>query len=163
MAEQALYGNNDEAPFPFEQICGRLSWLPVYLNDHTSYPSYDLAPLLNTVLVFGRARTSTLQDRRQWNEVHSLTKRLNSALESIGALHHTIELVLRGRHNFFVTCSHSPRFNWKLAPSALNFRLIGLVHLVEIRPNHVGIRPTLGLVSSDPTKGFLVFVGSRSR
>src|SRR5208282_2326568 len=115
MAEQALYDNNDEPPFPFEEIRGRLSWLLAYLNNHISYPSYDLAPLLNTVLVFGRARTSTLQDRRQWNEVHALTKDLNSALESIGALHHRIELVLRGRHSFFVTCSHSPRFNWKLA------------------------------------------------
>ena len=40
--------------------------------------------------------------------------------------------------------------------SALNFRLIGLVHLVETRSADVGIRPTLGLVSSDQTKGFLV-------
>ena len=47
--------------------------------------------------------------------------------------------------------------------SALNFRLIGLVHLVEIRPSHVGFRPTLGLVSSGQTKGVLVFVGSPSR
>ena len=47
--------------------------------------------------------------------------------------------------------------------SALNFRLIGLVHLVEIRQSHVGFRPTLGLVSSGQTKGVLVFVGSPSR
>jgi hypothetical protein len=38
--------------------------------------------------------------------------------------------------------------------TALNFRLIGLVHLVEIRRSHVGVRPTLGLISSDQTKAF---------
>src|SRR5436309_7701600 len=62
---------------------------------------------------------------------------------------------------FWSSIKEKPRCAGKT--SALNFRLIGLVHLVEIRQSHVGFRPTLGLVSSGQTKGVLVFVGSPSR
>ena len=99
MAEHALY-DNTEPLFPFELILSQLSWLPSYLSDHTSDPAYDLVPLLNTVLVFGRARTATLQFMPMWNLISSFVKRLNCALESIGASHHRVELVPRGLGSF---------------------------------------------------------------
>lgn len=88
----------------------RLSWLPSYLEN-----SNDLEPLLNTVLVFARARTSTLQSIYSWHKVEDLARRLNIAVDSSGASHHRIELVRRGPMTFFVTCSNSPRFNWNVS------------------------------------------------
>lgn len=113
MAEQALYDNSNEPPFPFDAVRSQLSWLPAYLDDHITCPPYDMEPFVNAVLVFGRARTATLQGRYWWPELHELTRRLNSALQLVGAQHHKLELVLRG-HSFFVTCSRSPRFDWKV-------------------------------------------------
>lgn len=112
MAEQALYDNVNEPLFPFEAVRSRLSWLSGYLDDHITSPPYDMEPFLNTILVFGRARTATLQGQFWWNELNVLTRRLNSTLETIDS-HHKLELVPRGG-SFFVTCSRSPRFNWKV-------------------------------------------------
>ena len=113
MAEQALYDNANEPLFPFEAVRSRLSWLSVYLNDHITCPPYDMEPFLNTILVFGRARTATLQGQFWWNELNELTRRLNSTLEAVNASHHKLELVPRGE-SFFVTCSRSPGFDWKV-------------------------------------------------
>ena len=133
MAEHALYDNTAEPSFPFELILNQLSWLPGYLSDHTSDPAYDLVPLLNTVLVFGRARTATLQLMPMWNLISSFAKRLNCALDSIGASHHRVELVPRGPGSFFVTCSQSPRFNWNIS---LTHRDVGR-NLDYFAPGHV--------------------------
>ena len=85
MAEKALYENSNEPCFPFELIRARLAWLPAYLSANLNY---DLDPLLNTVLVFARARTATLQDMRMWNMVQSFVKCLNAAADSVGASYH---------------------------------------------------------------------------
>jgi hypothetical protein len=111
MAERALYGNLTEPAFPFERMRDRLSWLPNYLAEDTSDSAYDLDALLNTILVFTRARTATMQNLFSWSKVRRLVKLLNAAADSVGASHHRVELVRRGPY-FFVTCSHSPRFNW---------------------------------------------------
>lgn len=90
----------------------QLSWLPAYLSASISDSDFE-EPLLNTVLVFTRTRTAALLHMGNWDKVLLLTHRLNAAAEAIRASHHKIELVpLRGM--FFVTCSRSPRFQWKL-------------------------------------------------
>jgi hypothetical protein len=120
MAEQALYEIFDEPCFPSNSSeSGRLAWLPRYLSDHIVNPSYsDLDPLLNTVLVFARAQTATIQDKHTWNIVQTLVKRLNTAADSVlSALHHRVELVPQGPSSFLVICSRSPCFNWKVSPT----------------------------------------------
>lgn len=89
-----------------------LSWLPSYLSNSEEYL---LEPCLNTILVFARARTSTLQSLYSWNKLEDFTRHLNLAADSSGASHHQIELVRRGPMTFFVTCSNSPRFNWNIS------------------------------------------------
>jgi len=96
-------------------MLGELSWLPGYLKEAIQDPGEDLEPLLNTVLVFARVRTSTLQNMRSWQKVSRLAKKLNKAAEAVGTTSHKIELVRRGPKTFFVTCSNSPRFNWNLS------------------------------------------------
>jgi hypothetical protein len=113
MAEQALYGNSMEPAFPFDAVRDQLAWLPRYFTENVSNPAFDLEPLLNTVLVFARARTATLQNAASWNRVRRLVKRLNDVTDSVGASHHKLELVRRGPF-YFVTCSRSPRFNWSV-------------------------------------------------
>lgn len=121
MAEQALYGNTHEPPFPFERIKEKLQWLPAYLSENIRNTAFDLDPLLNTILVFARARTSTLQHIPMWTMLDDLLRRLNAAAASVGAGHHRVELVPRGRgQGLFVTCRRSPRFNWTLNPSHLD-------------------------------------------
>jgi hypothetical protein len=114
MAEQLLYQNNAEPLFPFGLLRPHLTWLSEYLSTHISGELYDLdEPLLNTVLVFGRARTSALLHMGNWTRVKALTKRLNSAARAAGAVHHILELDrVAGRGSFFVTCRHSPRYQW---------------------------------------------------
>jgi hypothetical protein len=111
MAENALYSYDDE-PFPFDAVRPRITWLQSYLDNSIEHPSYDMETFIATILVFGRARTATLQGRFWWPEINDLVKRLNSVLQSVGASQHKLELVLRGA-GFFVTCSRSPRFIWK--------------------------------------------------
>jgi len=94
---------------------GELSWLPRYLEEDIADPTQDLDPLLNTVLVFARARTATLQNMTSWKKVARLAKKLNKAADAAGASHHRIELVRRGPKTYFVTCSKSPRFNWNIS------------------------------------------------
>ena len=50
-----------------------------------------------------------------WKKVSRLAKKLNKVAEAVGATRHKIELVRRGPKTYFVTCSNSPRFNWKLS------------------------------------------------
>lgn len=95
---------------------GNLGWLGGYLKEHILRPEEDLEPLLNTVLVFTRARTATLQNVSSWKQVSSLAKKLNASLD-VDQSHHRLELVRRGPKTYFVTCANSPRFNWKVSLS----------------------------------------------
>jgi len=110
MAEHFLYKNDAEPRFPFELVRPQLSWLPEYLDTHCSERDLD-EPLLNTVMVFGRARTSALLPMGHWSRVYELSKRLNSAARLVGASHHVLELDKCGGA-FFVTCRRSPRYQW---------------------------------------------------
>ena len=113
MAELVLYGNELEPPFPFDLVLHQLSWLPSYLRKVTK--PKELVALLNTILVFARARTATMNHKTDLFACKSLMLQLNSVLEKIGeeGLHHRMELVKRGRGLVFITCKKSPRFNWK--------------------------------------------------
>jgi hypothetical protein len=113
MAELALYGNELEPSFPFNLVVPQLSWLPLEFSADPEV--YKILPLLDTILVFARARTSTLNYKTDISACRSIMIRLNSVLENIRgeALHHRMELVKRGRGLFFITCIKSPRFNWK--------------------------------------------------
>jgi hypothetical protein len=112
MAEQALYSNTHEPQFPFDRIRSQLSWLPSFLSAHLSDRDFD-EPLLNTILVFTRARTAALLHMGNWDKVSQFAKSLNSAAEKIRASHHKLEL-FRVEGMFFVTTQRSPRFHWKL-------------------------------------------------
>lgn len=112
MAERYLYNNHSEPEFPFDLIRPQLSWLPSYLATHSSDRDLD-EPLLNTVLVFGRARTSALLTSNHLGKVRPLVILLNLAAKSVGATHHLLEI----DHSyppgmFFVTCRRSPRYQW---------------------------------------------------
>lgn len=113
MAEFALYDNSNEPQFPFELVRTQLSWLPGYLSNQISDQNSDVEAYLNTILVFGRARTAALLHMGQWDGVWRLMCRLNAAAKSVRATHHRLELVQHGGM-FFVTCSRSPRFIWRL-------------------------------------------------
>jgi len=110
MAERELYGNDQEPGFPFDTVLPHLDWLPAALSKPAGQ---SLLPLLDTVLVFCRARTSMLWPATALEECHSLMLRLNAALREADASYHEMELVTRGRSLFFITCKNSPRFNWK--------------------------------------------------
>ena len=134
MAEQALYNNQTEPLFPFQAARPQLTWLQNYLDQQITFPPYEMAPFLNTILVFGRARTATLQGRFWWSALQPLVKLLNATLDSLNAEEHRLELAIRGEV-FFVTCSHSPRFIWK---NRLTHRDVGR-NLDFFAPGHFGV------------------------
>ena len=148
MAEHTLYGNDSELMFPFHLVKPHLSWLPGYLAAADETP-LKLLDFLNIVLVFGRARTATLQYIGDLPVCRSLVDSLNSALDRIGgeALHHRLEVVRRGPRLFFVTCRNSPRFNWKTHLTHLE---IGR-NLDYSAPGHVFVKPF-------PPRGICQFV-----
>jgi hypothetical protein len=112
MAERYLYNNYAEPEFPFDLIRPQLSWLPSYLATHSSDRDLE-EPLLNTVLVFGRARTSALLPSYYLGKVRQLLVLLNFAAQSIGATHHLLEIDhCYPSGMFFVTCRRSPRYQW---------------------------------------------------
>ena len=148
MAENLLYFNTDEPQFPFGLMTTRLLWLPAYLSTHMSDRDPGV-PLLNTVLVFSRARTAALLSMRDWNQVSRLAERLNAAAESI-ASHHKLELVPHSGM-FFVTCRQSPRFQWTLPMSHYN---IGR-NLDYFAPGHMRTDP------NEKTWG-VIFIEKRS-
>lgn len=95
-------------------------------------PVEDLQPMLNTVLVFARARTSMFEGISSWSTVALLVKRLNAAVDAVGASYHRLEMVRQTRRSYFVTCSNSPRFNWNLS---LSHREVG-ENLDYFAPGH---------------------------
>ena len=128
MAERALYQNYDEPDFPIEKIAPSLNWLSAYIDEvliqyADSKDRHEIfTTLIDTVLVFARARTSALHNVKSYKVCASLVPRLNRVLQSVGATHHTLELVRRGSNIYFITCSRSPRFIWK---TRLTHREIG--------------------------------------
>src|SRR2546423_5828401 len=99
MAEQALYGNPAEPAFPFRTrlVTPRLKWLAPCLADRIGPQrpaDYNtiLVPLLNTILVFARARTACMED--QLEPCRDLVKRLNAELTKAGpgASYHKLEI-----------------------------------------------------------------------
>ena len=128
MAEQTLYGNTAEPTFPFELVTPRLKWLAPYLAERigTQGPAHsantNIVPLLNTILVFGRARTACLEDRLE--PCRDLVKRLNAELTKAGpaASYHKLEIFRRGAGpgTFQITCANSPRFNWSMNATHLD-------------------------------------------
>ena len=128
MAEQVLYHNFEEPEFPIHDVAKKLGWLPAYIDDILVENKYSsdrtdiFSTLIDTVLVFTRARTSVFHNMRQHDICMSLTSRLNSVLQAIDATHHSMELVRRGSNIFFITCSRRPRFIWK---SRLTHREVG--------------------------------------
>ena len=118
-------------------ILDQLLWLRGHLEENINDPGEDLEPLLNTVLVFARARTSTLQNVTSWKKVSRLAKKLNKAAKAVGAVHHRIELLRRGPKTYFVTCGRSPRFSWSLS---LTHRDVG-VNLDYFAPGHMRTNP----------------------
>ena len=153
MAEAALYSNLDEPPFPYELVADALSWVPTYIDAQSPkrgrslYQVRYFDALLNTVLVFARARTSALVGTADISGCQALAKRLNQILSSlpkeIGA-RHRIEIVERGRSDVWITCCHSPRFIWK---RRLTHREVGL-NLDFAAPGHIRSRRTIPVVSS---------------
>jgi hypothetical protein len=143
MAESALYGNTREPAFPYEEIAKHLAWVPQFIEGLTSKRGrnkdesrlYDA--LINILLVFVRARTSTLQQNSFEPICRTFARRLNQTLsllrESDGAKHQ-IEIVPRNTDYFFVTCKYSPRFNWK---RRLTHREVGL-NLDYCAAGHIG-------------------------
>jgi len=128
MAEQALYGNTAEPAFPFELVTPRLKWLAPYLAERigtqgpADYANTNIVLLLNTILVFGRARTACLEDRLE--PCRDLVKRLNAELTKASpeASYHKLEIFRRGAGpgTFQITCANSPRFNWSMNATHLD-------------------------------------------
>ena len=149
MAEKALYGNDLEPAFPFEAVAPRLEWLSSVLSNAADDTRLRL---LDTILVFSRARTSMMHDRSKLAECKSMMLRLNSVLEDIGgdSLHHRMELVERG-DVFFITCKNSPRFNWK---THLTYLEVGQ-NLDYASAGHVFFPPI-------PPRGWNIFVERHS-
>lgn len=144
MAEAALYFNIDEPTFPYESLAPALSWVPAFVDLHTSkrgrnvYHARRYDTLLNVILVFSRSRTSALFANGDLGLCEEFVRRLNSTLKTMpvecGALHHQIELVQRSNTTVFVTCRYSKRFIWK---RRLTHREVGL-NLDFAAAGHIG-------------------------
>lgn len=158
MAERELYLNDQEPEFPFELVKPSLQWLHEFLASNITITADasqllppSLAPLLDTLLVFTRARTSAFHGLQHYRLCQTLAARLNSALSSVGASYHRVELVRRGPGQFFITSSNSPRFCWD---THLTHRLIGQ-NLDYFAPGHITKEP-------HPPRGRIVFVEKQS-
>jgi hypothetical protein len=131
MAEFALYGNTAEPAFPFHLVTPKLKWLAQHLaerepsTDHFDPAKYDrvpIIPLLDTVLVFGRARTASLENSVDLRLCRGLIKRLNAVLVEAGpeASYHKLEIFRQDITAFQITCANSPRFDWNIKPTQRN-------------------------------------------
>jgi hypothetical protein len=122
MAEAALYGNHKDHSFPFAEAVDALRWVVPYVDSLTSKRMRNtmhaeiFSTFIQILLVFGRARTSTLLID-EWLEVSKdFIGRLNRSLgllpKMAGASFHKLSVVHRRAATFFVVCDSSPRFNW---------------------------------------------------
>jgi hypothetical protein len=149
MAESCLFGNFDEPTFPYQLVAALLAWVPAYIDgltpnrgrNHQQARLYIV--LVNTFLVFSRARTSATFDDIDISICRDFANRLNSTLRSLpetcGAAHHQIEVVRRNNFSIFITCSRSPRFIWK---HYLTHHEVG-VNLDYAAPGHLRIGDTV--------------------
>ena len=158
MAEQHLYANEQEPVFPYRLVLPHLSWLPEFLASNvttSAEPSKllppSIAPIIDTLLVFTRARTSALHGFHHYRLCQTLVVRLNVVLRLVGATSHRIELVKRGPAQFFITSTKSPRFCWD---TRLTHRIIGQ-NLDYFAPGHI----TDG---SQPVRGSILFIEKQS-
>jgi hypothetical protein len=117
--------------------------------DYDSPPTF--APLLDTILVFARARTSALHSIGCLKVCRELASRLNSILLSVGAPYHQLELVRRGPTQFFITTMNSPRFSWN---TRLTHRIIDQ-NLDYFAPGHITVSP-------HPPRGSILFIEKNS-
>jgi len=154
MAESLLYGNLNEPEFPFEAIRPYLTWLPSYLDARITSCEDELETFINTILVFGRARTATLQGQFWWTALREFINRLNASLKLAGGSafkHHKMELALRGR-SMFVTCANNRRF---LRKKDLTHRDVGCV-LDFFAPGNNGSLPGLGVHFVETTSMWVI-------
>jgi len=120
-----LYGCLLEKEVELSQFVDRMSWLPeVLAASEPSIPSAsdpktpNFRALLDTALVFGGARTAALHPVSCLEPARQLVPRLNSVLDmSKNELRLQLEIVYRGPSQFFITRTHSPRFDWSLRPT----------------------------------------------
>ena len=161
MAEQALYGYNDDPEFPYEYIAKHISWVPEFIDNLTpdrarhGRQAHCYHFLINILLVFCRARTSTIVNPEYYRpRLHTVFRdflaRLNRILDTVpdnGGRLHRLELFRYTRRIWFVTTKYSPRFIWKQKLThrevGLNLDYYGAGHLI---PNSLHPAP------SPPTK-----------
>lgn len=158
MAERHLYHNYEEPEFPYELISPSLDWLHEFLASNVTITADaknllppSIALVLDTLLVFTRARTSALHGLQYYKLCHTLVIRLNTALSSVGALYHRVELVRRGPAQFFITSTNSPRFSWN---TCLTHRVVGQ-NLDYFAPGHLTKEP-------HPPRGSILFIEKQS-
>lgn len=121
MIEQDLYGILLDQNFKLSQLVDRLPWLPEILaasepNPSTNPDTSSFRTLLDTVLVFGGARTSALHPVAYIDVCRNLVNRLNLVLDASREefRFYGLEIVYRGPAQFFITRTYSPRFDWGL-------------------------------------------------
>ena len=121
MAELALYGNSTEPEYPFDRVVRNLEWLGPYLSSREKAKGDtpdDLdffASLLDTILVWSRARTAGFQRNVHYPDCKELALMLDASLQQAGEprYYRRLKFVRCGKTQFFVTCRNSPRFIWK--------------------------------------------------
>ena len=136
MAEAALYGFKDDPQFPFDEVADKLKWIPNYIESLTSHRSRSFLQysifevLINILLVFARARTSTLIGFITLEPLYTLippfVNKLNAILKNLPSGRgkpHQLKIRKRMIGSWFITTKNSPRFIWK---RQLTHREIGL-------------------------------------
>lgn len=151
MAEAALYDYQNDPEFPYTFVNPHISWIPNFINLRTPARGYDnlqanmYHSLINILLVFCRARTSTIVIHTYSESSPStiyctLVNRLNDILDRVpngeGRLHR-LEIFRYTRFIWFITTKYSPRFIWKRNLShreiGLNLDYYGAGHLRSTR------------------------------
>ena len=90
-AEAMLYGNHNEAIFPFEKVQPQLSWLPPLLAKYVDTSPVDPSGqssfiLVNILLVATGARTSACQfPLKYFEDGMDMISRINKILADVGA------------------------------------------------------------------------------
>jgi len=137
MAEQTLYGYKDDPVFPYAYVAKHISWVPEFINNLTPLRARDGLQaqcyhfLINILLVFCRARTSTIVNPVNYKPplytvFSTFVARLNRSLERVpdgGGRLHNLEIFRYTRVIWFVTTRYSPRFIWG---KTLTHREVGL-------------------------------------
>src|SRR3981189_2660697 len=121
MAERALYHNDSEPPFPYEQLLPHLAWLSPYIASYQDPAKAswngELVAVIDTILVFCGARTSCLHAMQFHHICIPVVARLNAILAKLHLQKYELQIVGRGVSSmgpwlFFVVRKRSPRFIW---------------------------------------------------